>query len=65
MSVGSGLQPSKEMTMSDNPYTSLPERAFWRPSVSARNPLSLVDLYEKKFDLTRTDRIVTAGSCFA
>ena len=51
--------------MSGNPYASLPERAFWRPSVSARNPLSLVDLYEKKFDLTRTDRIVTAGSCFA
>lgn len=51
--------------MSDNPYSDLPERAFWRPSVSARSPLSLVDLYEKKFDLTQSDRIVTAGSCFA
>lgn len=51
--------------MSDNPYSDLPERAFWRPSISARNPLSLVDLYEKKFELTQSDRIVTAGSCFA
>lgn len=48
-----------------HPYKSLPARAFWRSSVANVNYLALSGLYTKKFPITPTDRIVTAGSCFA
>ena len=49
----------------DHPYASLPDRAFWRKSVGDRNPLTITDLYRKKFTIHPEDRITTAGSCFA
>lgn len=51
--------------MSDNPYSLLPERNFWRPSVSNRDALDFDQLYIKKFNLSAEDKIATAGSCFA
>lgn len=50
---------------SDHPYSSLPDRAFWRKTVGDRNPLALTDLYRRKYVIHPEDRIVTAGSCFA
>jgi hypothetical protein len=33
--------------------------------VTEADPLTISDLYQKKFDISPTDRIATAGSCFA
>ena len=51
--------------MAKNPYQSLPNSAFWRTGVASRNPLHLQNLYKKKFTIAPTDKIATAGSCFA
>lgn len=48
-----------------SPYTDLPARAFWRTGVSEQNPLTVSDLYRRKFEISPQDRIATAGSCFA
>lgn len=51
--------------MTDHPYRSLPRSAYWRDSVATPS-LELVDpVVEPKFVLSLTDRVATAGSCFA
>ena len=49
----------------DHPYRDLESRSFWRNSISERNPLDFADLYRPKFEISKTDRIAAAGSCFA
>jgi hypothetical protein len=49
----------------ESPYAGLSPRAFWRTGVSEQNPLTITDLYRRKFKIDFGDRIVTAGSCFA
>ncbi|KNG93371.1 GSCFA domain-containing protein [Pseudaestuariivita atlantica] len=48
-----------------NPYESLPDDAFWRTGVAARDPLDPGNLYQPKFAIEPKKRIATAGSCFA
>ena len=48
-----------------HPYQSLPAKSFWRTAVSDKSFLDLEDVYSKKYNLSPSDRIVTAGSCFA
>ncbi len=48
-----------------SPYLELPARNFWRSGVSDAHPLTVENLYRKKFDIQETDKIATAGSCFA
>lgn len=48
-----------------SPYADLPPRAYWRTGVAGRDPLDPGDLYTPGIKVARTDRIVTAGSCFA
>ena len=48
-----------------NPYSNLPSKSFWKTAVSEKNAFNLENLYEKKFEISRADRIATAGSCFA
>lgn len=56
---------SRTKRKSANPYSSLPDFCFWRKSV-AKVPWNEVDpVVQTKFQLTETDRIATAGSCFA
>lgn len=51
--------------MANHPYRSLPDWHFWKPSV-AELPADAVDpVVSAKFRVRRTDRIATAGSCFA
>jgi hypothetical protein len=38
---------------------------FWRTGVSEAHPLTVADLYRKKFAISASDKIATAGSCFA
>lgn len=51
--------------MSKSPYEGLPPRNYWRSAIGQRHPLAPYDIYRKKFDITRDDRVATAGSCFA
>jgi hypothetical protein len=48
-----------------NPYASLPETAFWKKAVARLNWHDVDPVSPPPFKLNRTDRIATAGSCFA
>lgn len=48
-----------------NPYSDLPQNAFWKHGVENASPFALKDLYRRRFTISPTDRIATAGSCFA
>jgi len=48
-----------------NPYTDLEARAFWRTAVAQGDPTRLEGLYTRKWEIPRTWKIATAGSCFA
>ena len=48
-----------------NPYESFPPEAFWRPAVGGRNPLEIDALWSPKLSFRKTDKVITAGSCFA
>jgi GSCFA family len=51
--------------MTANPYAKLPPRANWRRSI-ARVPYSDVDpVSSPPFTVSRSDKVATAGSCFA
>lgn len=47
-----------------NPYKTQPEHAFWRASVGNRHYADFADLWQP-MPIKKTDRIATAGSCFA
>ena len=48
-----------------HPYQSLPDHCFWRRSIAGL-PMADVDpVVSAKFRITKSDRIATAGSCFA
>jgi len=48
-----------------SPYIGLKPNRFWRTGVSEAHPLTVPDLYQKKFAIAASDKIATAGSCFA
>lgn len=48
-----------------HPYKNLPPKSFWLPSVAQQSPFDIADIYQKKFSITATDGIASAGSCFA
>ena len=50
--------------MTANPYKSRPQKAFWKPAVASSHYADLADLWQP-MQLTRSDRVATAGSCFA
>ena len=52
------------MTHPVNPYKTQPDRAFWRSSVGSRHYADISDLWQP-MPLKKSDRIATAGSCFA
>ncbi|MCX7568335.1 GSCFA domain-containing protein [Sulfitobacter sp. F26169L] len=47
-----------------NPYKSQAKKAFWRPAVAEPHYADLKDLWTP-FTLKRSDKVATAGSCFA
>lgn len=52
--------------MSANPYTNLPDNAFWKTAVAERSTIrDIKGLWKPKFQITREQVISTAGSCFA
>jgi hypothetical protein len=48
-----------------NPYKNLPETSFWKSAVAQRNILDISGLWNPKFNIKMTDKVVTYGSCFA
>ena len=48
-----------------SPYTNLPPEKFWRSGVQETHPLTVEGLYKKKFPIGESEKIATAGSCFA
>ncbi|GJD47510.1 hypothetical protein OPKNFCMD_0218 [Methylobacterium crusticola] len=51
--------------MPSNPYADLPAERSWRRAVVATPPFALDPTRPGDFRLSRTERIATAGSCFA
>lgn len=48
-----------------HPYKDLPDRQFWKKAEGLADPDQLDPVTKPAFRISRTDRIVTAGSCFA
>lgn len=51
--------------MTAHPYASLPAERYWRKAVAGLPPFALDPTRTEAFRLTRTEKIATAGSCFA
>lgn len=51
--------------LTQNPYTSLPAYCFWRKAVAGLPSFQLDLLTESPFRISATDKVATAGSCFA
>ena len=51
--------------MAQSPYADLPASAFWKTAVASCNALQINGLWNPKFSITQSDRVITAGSCFA
>lgn len=60
-----GRGKSRKLCAMRNPYLNLPPEAFWRTGVADVSPLAPREIYKKKWTIEPTDRIATAGSCFA
>jgi hypothetical protein len=50
---------------SQNPYSALPDTAFWKSAVASKDPSEIRGLWDPKFDIKPSHKVVTFGSCFA
>lgn len=50
---------------SNHVYSGLPDFAYWRKAISVQSIDSVDPVVKPRFGLTKSDKIVTAGSCFA
>ena len=48
-----------------SPYDGLPDRQFWRRAIAHVEPFSIDPVDNAGFAIAATDRVATAGSCFA
>lgn len=48
-----------------NPYQNLPEKHYWRLAIANKNMFDICELWDPKFNILPTDKIITYGSCFA
>lgn len=48
-----------------NPYININNRQLWKSGVANSSVFNVENLYFKKFEISQTDKIATAGSCFA
>ena len=53
------------MTPPRHPYLGLPDRQFWRNEPGIADPAAFDPVSDVPFQISRADRVVTAGSCFA
>lgn len=50
---------------STHPYSNLQDQAFWDRAVAGTPPFAVDPVLDVPFAISRTDRVATAGSCFA
>jgi hypothetical protein len=55
----------KDPTMRHSPYQDRPSTSFWKSAVASSSDLVPEGLYCRKWPISPTERIATAGSCFA
>lgn len=48
-----------------HPYQDLPSRNYWRQAVGSNDYTTFSDLWNPKFEILKSDKTITAGSCFA
>ncbi len=48
-----------------NPYSSLPESAFWKTAVASKPASEISGLWDPKFQIMPPHKVATFGSCFA
>lgn len=48
-----------------NPYSSLPDKAFWKKTVASKSMFDISDLWNPKFNINSNSKVSTFGSCFA
>jgi GSCFA family len=51
--------------LSDHPYRDLPDYRLWRRAISNVSPGAVDPMVSSPYRIQKTDRIATAGSCFA
>lgn len=51
--------------MASNPYSDLPDDRFWRKAVAGTPPFAIDPITSTPFKIAPTDKVATAGSCFA
>ncbi len=51
--------------MSEHPYKKLPDYCFWSRSIGNVDPADVDPVVHAKFQIAKSDRIATGGSCFA
>lgn len=61
----SGPVADTEVPVARNPYASVPKTQFWRQAVAEIEPARLDPVVSAKFRIHPTDKVATAGSCFA
>jgi hypothetical protein len=54
-----------EDNLAEHPYQLLPDHCFWRRSIADVPAADVDPVIRAKFSIKRSDRIATAGSCFA
>lgn len=53
------------VSKSNSPYGGQPAKAFWSKTAASRDASSIDGFYDPKFNILKSDKIATAGSCFA
>lgn len=48
-----------------HPYRDLADHQFWRKAIAATEPHAVDPVVSTKFSINKTERVATAGSCFA
>ena len=59
------LEQAENLMQKANPYIGLDDKSFWKKAVVSKTPELLDQIYKKKFTISKSEKIATAGSCFA
>ena len=59
------MKNAESIPVSKSPYRGNPRRTYWKTGMRTSSVATIPDLYTKRFEIKETDRIATAGSCFA
>ena len=60
-----GYEGDRKARMTQHPYLALPDHQFWRKSIASVPPSEVDPVVRARFKIAKTDRVATAGSCFA